>query len=282
MQVKERTLPYPALTPWGNDVAPYDFKSNAALRFDNAWFYLDYKCTTSNHKLSGMVDSGLANLGVHVECKSNFFRKLYQYNSMEGTAEIPAEAVRGVLEVCFFICAPSEITSYRPEGLHPDYGNMEFDLPKGALLAIGDSFRFNAESRYDDIKNLASIFSIIKDETLSGNMVAHSFDGDRIHAYLSPALHKKYGQIKESPHMPVLLSTTLFVPILTTAVHWLRENEVDLDEYRWTRVLKKKAEAVSIDLLDPAKECFEIAQLLFDAPYGRTLQELDLLAKEVE
>jgi hypothetical protein len=277
MKTKPKSYPYPVLSPLSDDVSPNTFDSLIAVTARPEAYVLRVELQIGNPTLLALVGSGKAKYSLHVECQSNFYRKLFQSEKAVQEIPIPADEVSGVVEVAAFITAAEAIDGYRIEGAHADYTGLAFPVRPGDILAVSKTATFEAEKDYDSLQKISSVMQIQPSESVAEGFIETDYEAnDRITVFLSKSDHQRYGLLRESAGIRGVIIQTISLPVLIEAVAILREQEPQDSEGvpRWQRRIRHKLSAVAPDWETSEKSNLHFAQLLLSSPFGRCVTEL--------
>jgi hypothetical protein len=278
MIIHDRSFPYPVLAAFRDDVQPNKFGFEILVTSDADNFYIEAKFDYSNPTLQTMVGAGTAIHAVQIECKRNYFRALHVSSDVTQKIVVRASDLVGRVEANGFVVACNKIGDYTITGSHSDYGETEFSVQVGDVLALSTTQRFDAYVDYDPLKQISSILMIRRSETLEEGEMQLDTSEDRLIATLSQRDYERYTDLKGDPSLRPLLANEIVVPSLIEAVHEIRrveDAELDIEmSKRWFRSIVKKLEDDKIDARKSEKPVLQIVQHLLKLPLRRTLEGL--------
>ena len=278
MIVRDRSFPHPVLAPFRDDVSPNDFSLAVSVTADADSYYLDVSLDYSNQALDSLISRGDALRVVHVECKRNFYRRLFPLRSKDERVVIDAADIAGRIEVCGFVLATTQLHEYQIDGSHKDYEGVVFTIEAGDVLALSPTLEFDAYLEYDPLANLSSVLVIRRSESDSDGPMTLDTSGDQIIVTLSQMDYDNYVELKGDPGLGPLLANQVVVPALIEAVHEIKQ--VDEEEYeldmskRWFRSVAKKLEDLALDVRKSDRSPLEAVQALLRLPLRRSLEGL--------
>jgi hypothetical protein len=280
MIIKDRSFPHPVLATFRDDVDPNDFRLELSVMPDADNYYLDVKFTYANSTISKMVEDGRATHCVHIECRRNYFRQIFNFREKSARITIPATELVGRVEVSGFVKVEKTVSAYSIEGAHADYGDATFHVQKGDLLAVAETSKFDAYMDYDPLKNVASILNIRCSEDVDeGPMKIDTGDDRQIIVTLSKQDYRRYTDLKANPALGPLLANQVVVPAILEAVVEIRrtsEEELEIEmRKKWFRSITKKLEDSGIDPRSNEMPAFEAVQTILRLPLRRSLEGLD-------
>jgi hypothetical protein len=279
MIIHDRSFPHPVLTPFRDDVTPNEFSVETSVSPDADNFYIDVRFLYSNPTLLELVKTGKATHSVHIECKRNFYRELFSFQSDAQHVVIQASELVGRVEVSGFIRAQGPIDDYCVVGAHPDYGNSTFQIHSGDILAVCPTQSFEAYTDYDPLRDISSILIIRRDDERDEGAMTLETNEDRIVATLARRDYERYTDLKADPSMVSVVANQVVVPALLEAVHEIREagdDEFDegMADRRWYRSVYMNLKNSGVDLRTKDKPAIEAVQTLLKLPLRRSLQGL--------
>jgi hypothetical protein len=278
MIIHDRSWPHPVLSPFRDDVSPNDFHLSVDVDDDADNYYLNVEFQHNNNSLKQLIDSKHANYAVLVECRRNYFRRMYSSTEMKKRISIDSFQLAGRVEVAGFIKAQVPISNYRVDGAHPDYENATFVIEAGDVLAVARTMRFDAFQDYDPLKRIASILTIQRSEEREEGPMLLDTSGDKLVATLSQNDYDRYIELKPDPALGSLLANQVVLPALIEAVYDIKrtsEDEWDLEMgKRWFRSIVRKLEDRDIDVRVSTNSVMEIVQSLLALPLRRSLEGL--------
>jgi hypothetical protein len=171
MKLSSRSYPHPVV---GNrdDVPGAAFQAALEMSSDKQAIYIDATVKCSSKTINDLVKKKDASLVLHVECSNTLFRKTFEFSSGQFRAQIPADNLNDSVEVNVFAKANRNISGYKVDASHPDYGTVSFDVEKGNILAIGEGQVFYIDSQFDAMSPIGSIMEI--HEAHPGWRLAHA------------------------------------------------------------------------------------------------------------
>ncbi len=267
MRLIERSFPHPVV---GNrdDVPGSSFQMTLTVTSDREFFYIDCSAGCSSKTLRGMLSRKQASYCLHVECSNTLYREAFNFMSDQHRVDIPARLLNGAVEVNSFIVSTAEKPSYRPDGVHSDYGDATFPIRSGNILAVGEGLSFEAEQEYDALRRVGSIMQIVESNDEADEEMRVDFTQAKIVIYLSKSDFRTYNKLKQIKDLQSHLTTTIVLPVLAEA---LRAVAADPQEYvglRWAEILQHRREAEG---LSASADPLHAAQVLLDNPIRRAM-----------
>ena len=164
MRIKAKLYPYPLLESCFGQGDYVDSKFNIFVEQKNNGSNIELKFTPvlDNYGIQELINNGSADFAVHVESTLTSYRKLFRVKDGGLTVQINANDIENNISVCTFIIANKDLNNYRNDKFNEDYDGFSFNIEKGNVLAIGDSYELDINKEKDDIGNIQSIFGLIE------------------------------------------------------------------------------------------------------------------------
>jgi hypothetical protein len=278
VNILDRSFPHPVLSPFRDDVLPNDFRLNLTIRPDADNYYVTYEFVHGNRTIDDMTSATRAAYAIHVECKRNYFRKVFLLKAATGIITISASELVGHVELVGLVLSSGTIDNYSPYGVHDDYAGHSFSLGVGDVLAASQAHSFEAYTDYDPLNRISSILTIRQSDAIDEGPITVDLQEDKIVVTLSRADYSRYTELKADPALGPLLANQVVIPAMLEALHEMRELEEDdfqLDmRKRWFRSVHKKIADSGIDIRETDKPTIEILQVLLKLPLRRSLEGL--------
>jgi hypothetical protein len=276
MRLSSRSYPHPVV---GNrdDVPGAAFQATVEMTTDKATVYLDVTVNCSSATINRLVKDEHARFVLHVECSNTLFRRAYEFKNSSHRCAIPADNLNDSVEVNVFARATRNISGYRVDKAHPDYGRAKFDIIKGDILAVGEGQVFQVESGFDSLGRIGSIMHVAPAPEEGDLPMTADFIGDKIVVYLSKKDFADYHYLKQYESLAVPLTTAIVVPVLIEALHELQRDDAEEDDdRRWVRVLRRRLDDLSLKLDgDP----LTLVQEILELPVKRSLASARTVAE---
>lgn len=272
MRLSSRSYPYPVI---GNrdDVPGVAFQATLEMSSDKEAVYLDAAIDCSSKTINDLVKKDQACFVMHVECSNTVYRRAFDFREVNHRITIPSDQLNDQVEVNVFVRATKDISSYRVDKAHPDYGDVSFQVEKGDILAVGEGQVFPLDCNYDSLSRIGSIMSIQQSMQDGDLPMMVNYEDNKIQIILSKKDFLEYKMLKAIEIVSGPLTTAIVLPVLVEALHIAASNPDD--ERRWVRVLSRKAESMGRKLNGDA---LEMAQLILELPIKRTLASAMMLA----
>lgn len=265
MKLSQRSYPHPVV---GNadDVQDAAFQATVEMSTDKENIYLSVKTICSSTTLNGLINSGRAAQVLHVECSNTVYRRAFEFTDSEEHFQIPRNDLNDDVEVNTFVRALKDIPAYTVEGAHPDYGSATFDVKAGDVLAVGEGAVFPIESTFDAMSRIGSIFQLQESSEEGDLPMQINTNQNKLIILLSKPDIKVYKQLKLRTSLGPMLASVLVLPVLTEALHLLRDSGGEDDHRRWVRVLTRKLNELR---LEGESDLLTVAQKLLELPVRR-------------
>lgn len=243
MRIGKKLFPYPTINNSKN--ASCFQNSNFALIYDdveddnnlvlkNAHIELD------NQTLIELFEQGKIDATVIVECSSTIFRKSFKISRIPKDIIVPVMNLRDQVVISCFVYATEDF-SYISDDFLEDYQGYTFNIEKYDILAIDDGFTTKIEYDESKDKKVSSIFSIIKDEFISNNVMKIEPTSKKIVIHLPEEQFGCYENMKNNDNYQEIFFSILTIPALIACLQSIQDQmlygEVTLDnihiDYSW-------------------------------------------------
>lgn len=243
MRIGKKLFPYPTINNSKN--ASCFQNSNFALIYDdveddnnlvlkNAHIELD------NQTLIELFEQGKIDATVIVECSSTIFRKSFKISRIPKDIIVPVINLRDQVVISCFVYATEDF-SYISDDFLEDYQGYTFNIEKYDILAIDDGFTTKIEYDESKDKKVSSIFSIIKDEFISNNVMKIEPTSKKIVIHLPEEQFGCYENMKNNDNYQEIFFSILTIPALIACLQSIQDQmlygEVTLDnihiDYSW-------------------------------------------------
>ncbi|MCK5945524.1 MAG: hypothetical protein KAI24_26275 [Planctomycetes bacterium] len=223
--------------------------------------------TSGNPTLDESVRRGSATWLLRIQCARTYFRRVWCVPGPTATIRIPGPDLEANVDVDVRVCT-TEALGWQPEGAHPDYENLSFDVLDGEVLAVGPEWRFHVEKEFDPLKApIASWMRIVEGEHKDGAFQV-DFESDLVTIRLSRQDWKEYPGVRD--RAPDVLHSSIVLPVLMQALVELQKEKND--GLTWKGRLSAVLDARNLREDQP----LESAQELLSAPLGRSLRQLNV------
>ncbi len=282
MDIKCKLYPYPVLAYYSDDYVDSNFETAIELKREGYNIKIDFIADLKNIELSKLLTEGKVKIVYHLECAQTGFRVALTTNQMEYSYVISNKKICGKMQICPFIVAVQDLNDYVSSSFHEDYRGFKFSIEAGCVMAVAKQVNVEIEKDINDLANVPSVFSIIKnaDESACGMVV--DMDQKKIVIKLPEADYYNFKSIKDEATVQPVLNSLVVVPALTYVLEELNRRPVDeryeYAGYSWYCAIKK---AMSVRFnCDIESEQFstlnmlEMAQKLINVPLSEALKAL--------
>lgn len=278
MKINPRAFPHPVLSQHTDDVLPNELQVDLKVTPTKSDFELEYRVSIKHDGIRTLVTSGDAKLVIHVECRSNFYRKAFSCHRLEGNLAIPVSDLTGYVEVSFMIIAGRSNADYRIDGMHSDYSSFHFSVSGADILALLETKSFIAEKDPDVLKKISSIIQVAELGPGKKSWEIDLGDGAKIYVRMSKADMQAYHMLRNSTPLAKTLISVIVIPALVEALHFMKNTSSeyleDERQKRWFSILETKIINLGINLHDDERSMYEIAQIIMEEPSMKVLPEM--------
>ena len=243
MRIGKKLFPYPTINNSKN--ASCFQNSNFALIYDdveddNNLILKNAHIELDNQTLIELFEQGKIDATVIVECSSTIFRKSFKISRIPKDIIVPVMNLRDQVVISCFVYATEDF-SYISDDFLEDYQGYTFNIEKYDILAIDDGFTTKIEYDESKDKKVSSIFSIIKDEFISNNVMKIEPTSKKIVIHLPEEQFGCYENMKNNANYQEIFFSILTIPALIACLQSIQDQmlygEVTLDnihiDYSW-------------------------------------------------
>lgn len=243
MRIGKKLFPYPTINNSKN--ASCFQNSNFALIYDDAeednnLVLKNAHIELDNQELIELFEQGKIDATVIVECSSTIFRKSFNISRIPKDIIIPITNLRDQVVISCFVYATEDF-SYISEDFLEDYQGYTFNIERYDILAIDDGFTTRIEYDESKDKKVSSIFSIIKDEFISNNIMKIEPTVKKIVIHLPEEEFGCYENMKNNDNYQEIFFSILTIPALISCLQNIQDqmlyNDVTFDDihldYSW-------------------------------------------------
>lgn len=227
MEIKYKLYPYPVLSPYSNDYENVSFDVSVDPVKDGYDIRLDFMATLNCPSLQECINNGRAKYVYHLECAQTGFRTVVQTDSLSEVYILPSKKINGKVQICPFIVAVSDLYGYSSTSFHKDYQDLSFDIEAGCVMAVGKMTIVDITKNIDDIANVPSIFSIIKNSDLSCKQMQVDTNQRKIIIKLPECDFYNYQILSTNHSISSILNSIAIIPALVYVLDELRTLSID-------------------------------------------------------
>ena len=279
MRIKAKLYPYPLLESCFGQEDYVDSKFNILLNQKNnkSNIELEFIPVLDNEGIQSLIDNKEAFFAVHIECNLTSFRNLYRIEGESLKINLNANDVENSLNICTFIIADKDLENYSNDKFNEDYEGFKFNIEKGNILAIGDSYELEINKEKDEIGNMQSIFGLIMSKDEKEKDIKIDVSMEKIYIALPKNEYIQFKSMMRTKANQPILHSTILIPALMEAIDKMKRSVQDGDFYnvqdkKWYRSIAEAAKKINIIIDEetiPSLSNFETAQKLMDNTINR-------------
>ncbi len=290
MKLSNKYYGYPVLMPFSDDFEGY-LKSSVNVYVNNETNCFDFKVTVelSNDDLLLLITEKKASICLHIEESKTCFRKIYQFNEKTFLFSIPFGTVKEELEFNTFILTNEKIYNFKATKIHTFYRDIEINYEPFQIIGAAHSSKININREPDEIKDSASIFSIISDKNAKDNIINYELTEERILIKMPDRDFNLYGNLYKqnqlkNRHKDILLST-IAIPVMTAVFNELKESGGIYEDKIWYKSIKQSFKEKKINFEEELKKenisSYELSQIIFGGVVSKSLYQIEKLTEEI-
>jgi hypothetical protein len=277
MEIKNRLYPHPVLRENNDDYINSSFEMDLAYERDIKRLKLNINFKLNNKTLEKMLLDEKVQYVVHIECPKTSYRKIIATTEKKLLENLKDENILGKIQVTSFIVVKENILDYENENFNSDYFGMKFNLEKGTILAIGDSYKIDVDKEKESLGNVPSIFTICKKMTTDETGINIEYNMNKIRIDLNISDYERYTQLVSSSNQFIdIINCSLIFPTLIYVFEKLKNefDEIEENDYRWFKALKNIFEKYGYRFnqeLFENETSLQLAQKILDFPFSKSL-----------
>ena len=205
---------------------------------------IDYKVDLASPGISAQLADGSAQVFLDLYSKETITRILSPLVDEEGTIEFKAGQLLGVLEVQAAVIATQCIKSYSPVGINKEYGDANFYILPGSILAIGEKIMLPRS--FKRIK-LESLIRVQLSTDLDPDVYELNLDSDFITILMGESFHALWDIMRSDIAVKPYLALSIYKDTFVEALSLIYKTE-EAEEFSWAQALIARCENIGIKL----------------------------------
>ena len=205
---------------------------------------IDYKVDLASPGISAQLADGSAQVFLDLYSKETITRILSPLVDEEGTIEFKAGQLLGVLEVQAAVIATQCIKSYSPVGINKEYGDANFYILPGSILAIGEKIMLPLS--FKRIK-LESLIRVQLSTDLDPDVYELNLDSDFITILMGESFHALWDIMRSDIAVKPYLALSIYKDTFVEALSLIYKTE-EAEEFSWAQALIARCEKIGIKL----------------------------------
>jgi hypothetical protein len=289
MKLTNKYYGYPVLSPLSDDYQGiFQVTIDATIDEELETFIFKAIIQLDNDDLRALVQNYSAQFTIHLEESKTCFREIIVFSDFEHQFSIPFGKIRENVEVTAFITATKHIQGFNPQTVHPFYESVSIHYEPYQIIGVSEPKTIEVSKEIDEIKDSASIFSIISNKTELEKYIQIELTDERIVIVMPEMDFNIYNRLMrqnslKNRHKDILLSN-IVMPIMVEVLQLLKESQFLYDEKIWYKSLVKAYKEKNIDIIQAFSantfSSYYYAQVIFDAVISKSLNQVEILAEE--
>ena len=243
MEIKYKLYPYPALAEYSDDYKLGSYEVNIDLTKEGYNIKAHFLAILTSTSLKNLIQQGKAKYVYHMECSQTGFRHVLITDKVDDCYLLSNKLIRGKLQICPFVVAVEDIPAYSSQEFHSDYQGQAFSIETGCVMAVGRMVTADISKDIDDLANMPSIFSIIRNADATCKQMLVDYSGRKIVIKLPLDDYYSYKSLNNTPQAQPILNALTIVPALTYVLSDIKnlsiEERKENQDNLWYRTIKK-------------------------------------------
>ena len=275
-----RLFTYPVLAAGRDDYKTCQFSADIKISSDTTDnLIFEFSCSTDCAEIKQLIENGDAEYLLHVECPTTAYREIFTRSLENFSCKVPRNNVKKELYFVAMIVLRRDVKNFQCTGLNEDFGGINFNLPKGSVLAYQNFKPLPLPDDPNILKNVASIFSIYK-----RSVDDEPYEIDLSQGKIKIGLNKKdyllYCRYSSRTEMQPILNAMIILPALVYVFAELQTAEgLEIYESKdWFLSLKAAYRRKKIDLAEyinrEENTPIKLAQEVMGLPITKALENI--------
>jgi hypothetical protein len=261
----QKSFGYPVLRPGSEDYLQAGFQSGLTLGINEnneTEYVLAYDIAIGVAEIRALVLNKSARVVIEVTCRTTFFSKLFELESLKGSVTLDANQIRERLELSCYAITNKKIPKFHSDKINPEFGGSTVAFPHYAVLACDAPINYWVEREV--FKNITSIFDYRVDNALGEGLWRLNLEENRVQIILSQAQLEILKHAESEKKNQVIIANAIVFAAVTEMVNVLKFSQ-DHHELRWAQIVSAKCSALGI-LVGPKTDAIDTAQKLMARP----------------
>jgi hypothetical protein len=205
---------------------------------------VSYTLQIRNKSLLALLDKGQASIYLAFYSAETLFKQLIQIKELSGQLQLQRGAVMGSLEIEPLIVASQKIIGFSPPGINKEYGNIQFEIERGAPLAIGERDIFPISFARRTFQDLIRVQTSTE---LDKNEYEISFASNVITIIMGINVRQAWELMSADSSYRPFLFISIYKDTFLEALLALVSGD-DVEEFAWAKKLIDNFEKVGLDI----------------------------------
>ena len=260
-----RAFPYPVLRPGVDDYVDGDFQATIEFKSNEgeAHIHLEARFDLSVDEIRSAIDKGYASFVLVVSCRDTYFRKPITTQSDTLQVALPAESLRGQVEVLPYVVVNKLIKDFSCKWINKEFGSNTFRYEPNTLLALDEPKAIYLER--DLFRPVTSVFEMIRNDNVNAGEWSLTLEGEKVQIALHSTTKAKVDVSRNTPRGKAILLNSIYFSAVMQCLSALRDG-TDYDGYRWANVFRQQCHNRNIKIV--SGEEYRVAQTLLKSPLG--------------
>lgn len=236
---------------------------------------ITYEVRTDDPDLIELLDSGAAMHSLRWRCSSTIsagdMKPEVTHRTPTGfklKAWLDQQLVRGDVIADARVILTKDLNGHRWQNQHAEYGDAQFDLLQGDILAEAGTFNFSADKLFDPLDPpIGSCFRFVRSSSRHKRILVTYDSNDTVDVQI-PA--KTFDDFQLFGHRPDLQIALVVLPALMETLRFIKENseEEPLEDKAWFNAIEQLVE----DRGGWDQKLLELAQRILESPIDTAIR----------
>lgn len=288
MKINNKYFPYPVIKEDTEDYNKTTYKTEVLYKEDNDDIILNINFLLDNIEINNLINEKKAEFVLHLEESLTMYREAFIFNESQVTVRVSKDRVRHKVELSSFIVSKDNLKNFKSDDLNIIYSDISINYSKFNIIGVGQSSEIIIEKEADEIKDVASIFQIVKSD--EKKLIKIRLANERIYIDMPSEDYERYNQLthryrylgKNNNHL-ILLSLVI-IPSFVEALTIIKSDYKEYEDNLWYKPLVKAFSNKNVNIeekfLESDFSAYELTQVIFDSVLNESIKRLDEVEKE--
>lgn len=280
-----KVFPHPVLRPTDreqdSDYPGYDIQTILDVESDpeDSLVQVSVEFMLQLPELVNLVEDGFANYGCLVWCQSTLFRDLALSREPRFTRRYKFGTLSDIVELRPLIVAVRDIKGFRSDSWHSEFGQRDFDIKAGSVLAQDETLQFPATQEF--LKPVTSVFDVVADSEINQGAFDIAF-ANRIRVLMNPKDRDTFLVARMNRnHRGNILAGIMLPVVLVALTELTKMDPMERQHDEWGRAFEFALNRINVDVDDidaNRVSVTTVAQRLLDQP----LRKMTFMSEDAE
>lgn len=261
---KNASFPHPVLSEDSSDYLDSSFTLDVTIseQASSSSIQLVTNLSLDEPGISSLYEQNKVVIALMINCLETFYDEFIEVPFGEYKHNFKDGALRGKTYVRAVITNREKVSLKSPR-LNKEFQDVNLEINAGQILALSEEYSFVAG--FEKLAPMSSILSLVKYPSMEEGIFNIDIEGETIKINVGSETYASIYNIRKIPNIRQLLIPSLFLPVVITALDFMRDDT--FSSRRWFSILKAKCENLGITI-DCSTDLTVEAQKILNQPLG--------------